>query len=304
MPKVENVEKISSGGENDTDWCTYIDTDSVFYPAGPVVQRRDPTADLDDEDFMTEKILEVAEEMEDYINASYDLFSKHFLNADTEDHWLEIKQELIARRGFWIRKKRYAQWIIYDEGDPVQEPDWKGLDVVRSDFPTAFSDHMEEVLIDLLHDEPKEDIDQKILDFKDEIRELDLSEISNPTGVSKMDKYSTGEFGVRKKGTPIHVKASLAYNDLIDHLDIVSEKIKSGTKIRWVYLLDNPYGFTEIAYKGSDDPQEIIEYIHDYVDYDKMYEKSLKSKLEGIYDAMGWDFPKKKSEAMNSFFDL
>lgn len=278
-------------------------TDSVFYSAGPVVQRRNPEISFDDEEKMTEKIVEIAQDVQRYINEAYDLFAEHFLNAP-EDHWLEIKQELIARRGLWIRKKRYAQWIIYDEGDPVQKADWKGLDVVRSDFPKAFKEHLENVLIDILHDVPRKEIDNRILDFNNKIQNVNLDLIANPTGVNKVGKYSTGKFGVRKSGTPIHVKAALSYNDLIDHLDIVSEKIKSGDKIRWVYLMKNPYNFTEMGYKGEDDPEEIMEFINKYVDRDKMYSKRLENKLEPVYGALDWKMPTQQNTGMDEYFSF
>ena len=43
------------------------------------------------------------------------------------------------KNGLWIAKKRYAQWIISDNGVPVDKLDVKGLDVKRSSFPKSFS---------------------------------------------------------------------------------------------------------------------------------------------------------------------
>ena len=42
------------------DYCIYTDTDSVFYSAIPLVKKDYPNADLSDEKFMTEKILETS----------------------------------------------------------------------------------------------------------------------------------------------------------------------------------------------------------------------------------------------------
>ena len=66
----------------------------------------------------------------------YDQYAIHFHN--TIDHRWQIKQEYVAKSGLWIAKKRYAQWVIFKEGKPTNKLDIKGLDVVRSSFPTEF----------------------------------------------------------------------------------------------------------------------------------------------------------------------
>ena len=66
----------------DKDYCIYTDTDSVFYPAVPLVKSRYPDANVEDNEFMTEKILEVADGVQEFLNKTYDKFSKMFLNCD------------------------------------------------------------------------------------------------------------------------------------------------------------------------------------------------------------------------------
>ena len=62
---------------------------------------------------MIPAILEVAQEVEAHINGVYDSMAlenvSHVIN-----HRFDIKQETIAKGGFWVSKKRYAQWIIND----------------------------------------------------------------------------------------------------------------------------------------------------------------------------------------------
>jgi len=95
------------------DYCIYTDTDSVFYPALPLIKHRYPDADLEDDEFMTEQILKIAHEVQDYINKSYDVFARRMLNVKGK-HRFDIKQECIAKSAFWVTKKRYGQWIIND----------------------------------------------------------------------------------------------------------------------------------------------------------------------------------------------
>ena len=106
---IQFTEKVTNNYYNkilkdDKDYCIYTDTDSVFYSALPLVKNRFPSADIKDEKFMTEQILDIASEVQTYINKSYDYFAKNFLNIQDE-HRFEIKQEVIAKSAFWVTKK-------------------------------------------------------------------------------------------------------------------------------------------------------------------------------------------------------
>ena len=120
---------------------------------------------------MTEQILDIASEVQDYINKSYDYFANRFLNIDTE-HRFDIKQECVAKSAFWVTKKRYGQWIINDGGLECEKLDVKGLDIVRSSFPPAFRDFMTKVLKAILAKVPKEKIDEFMEKLAKEQEEL------------------------------------------------------------------------------------------------------------------------------------
>ena len=119
--------------EDDKDYCIYIDTDSVFYSAIPLIEKRFPGEKLS-EVMMTQRILEIASEVQDYINLGYDYFAQRFCNVKGE-HQFQIKQELIAKSGLFIVKKRYGMKIINDNGVKVNKTMVKGLDTIRSNFP-------------------------------------------------------------------------------------------------------------------------------------------------------------------------
>jgi len=290
-----------------TDYCIYTDTDSVFYPATPLVKNRYPNADLTDDKFMTEQILLVAKEVEDYINKSYDYFALKFLNVK-KGHRFDIKQECIAKAGFWVTKKRYGQWIINENGVECDKLDVKGLDIVRSNFPPAMRVLMKGVLQDILSHKDKEIIDDQILEFKDEMKEMDLTEIALPTGVKQLKKFITkgrsdSTFTRMNKGTPVHVKSAIIYNDLLTYFNEKgSGPISNGEKIKWVYLKDNPLKCVSAGFKGYDDPQKVMEFIHKYVDYDKLFERALKKKINMFYEALNWEFPVKEENTLTRFF--
>jgi len=290
---------------DDKDHCIYIDTDSVFYSALPLIKNRFPTMDYDSETLMSKRILDVADEIQKFMNGSYDYFAKKFLNLDK--HRFEIKQELIAKSGLFIVKKRYGLKIINDNGVKVNKLHVKGLDLVRSNFPKAMGELLKSVLEDILATVPKDKIDERIINFKESMKLLDFDRIAMPTGVKNLKKYSNGKAGKFTnfaKGSPAHVKAAITYNDLINHFGLTKkyEKITSSEKIRWVYLKQNELGLESCAYKGYEDPPQIIDFIKKHIDYKKMYAQMLEKKIMMFYETLKWNEPVNKKTSMERFF--
>jgi len=260
---------------------------------------------------MTTATLKVSSQVQDFLNSSFDLFCDKFLNI-REGHNFDIKQEIIGRTGLWVAKKRYATWIINDNGVPKDKIDYKGLDVVRSSFPDAFKGFLKELSTDILKGTPPIDVDNKVVDFKKKIRTLTFKEIAQPTSVQKLTKYGTKMTDKRKifgnwiKGTPYHVKAALSYNEFLiyHHLEKKFAKISNGDKIRLVYLKTNPFGISAMAFRGYDDPPEVYDFINKYINKTKMFEHILESKIKDFYGAMAWDIPSEEQEIINKFFDF
>jgi len=285
------------------DHVIYIDTDSIFASAIPLIQKRFPNQELSDT-MMTQRIMEVTSEVQDYLNNSYDFFSKKFLNVDK--HVFDIKQEVIAKTGLFIVKKRYGLKIINDAGRKVNKIHVKGLDTVRSNFAVAMKKLLSSVLEDILTDVPKEKIDDRISLFKRNMHNLHYDVMANPIGVKGIQKYtqkSDDTFQLFKKGAPVHVKSAINYNSLLQHWyeGRKYEKISNGTKIKWVYLKDNEFGFDTIAYKGYEDPPQILELIKNKIDHNKMYEQAMSKKLGMFYEAMGWDGIVDKQQSIERF---
>jgi DNA polymerase elongation subunit (family B) len=239
---------------------------------------------------MSDKTIEIADEVQGFMNKSYDIYGKKFHNVDT--HRFDIKKENVAKAGLWIAKKRYAQWIINVEGHTVSKLDVKGLDVVRSSFPPSFRKFMAEVLEDMLNDIDKPELDQKILDFKEHMKTLELIDVMFPIGVKNVKKYirkGDKPFAVRMKGTPVHVKSALNYNDMLKHHKIKTIRgIINGEKIKWTYLKNNSMGLDTIALKGYDDPKVIADFVQGHIDYDKVFKSAFANKLNDFYSAMNW----------------
>ncbi len=287
------------------DYVIYIDTDSIFASAVPLVEKRFPNQELT-ETMMTQRIMEICAEVQDFLNKSYDYFGKKFCNVD--EHVFDIKQEVIAKSGLFITKKRYGLRIINDAGRKVNKIHVKGLDTVRSNFATAMKDLLQNVLDDILADVPKRKIDERISIFKRNMTSLHFDVMANPIGVKGIGKYEIKDmessFSTYKKGTPVHVKASINYNSLLDYWYEGKryEKISNGSKIKWVYLKENEFGFDTIAYKGYEDPPQILDMIKKYIDHNKMYEQAMSKKIGMFYKAMKWGGVEDTTQSMSRFF--
>ena len=68
-------------------------------------------------------------------------------------------------------------------------------------------------------------------------------------------------------------------------------KYHNGEKIKWVYLKQNPLGIETIAYKGYEDPLEVLDFIREYIHPDKIYTKALYKKIMRLYTSMKWSEP-------------
>lgn len=269
---------------------------------------------------MAKLVFDVASDMQTYINTQYDYLCAAVFNI--ESHRFEIKRELVAKSGIWIAKKRYAQWVVYNNGVQMNKLDVKGIDVVRSTFAPAFKSVMKDVLQMILTHKDQCEIDERILTFKKKLGSFDVADIAKAGGVKTLKKYDANDtsifkedspvynrdlrIGSRPKGTPAHVKAAMGFNELL-HFYQISTKyqlIRDGDKILWVYLNDNPLGLDSIAFRTDENPDEIMDFIRDYVDRSKLFERELESKLLDFYKALNWTFPSEYEALASQFFQF
>ena len=79
--------------------------------------------------------------------------------------------------------------------------------------------------------------------------------------------------------------------------------ISDGEKVKWGYLLNNPYGFETLALRGYQDPPEIVAFAEQYIDHNKMFTADLSNKFNDFYAAMGWGQLPENNNA-NKFFSF
>ena len=278
----------------DKNFCTYVDTDSNYFHAEPLLRHLYPDFDKMDEGKRDDLFEKMALKYQDLITEYYDTLAIDAFNI--QEHRLEMKTECTIRSGFFSGKRRYAQYITKKEGIEVEDIDVKGLDFMKSNFPPLFKKFFNEILNKILFGATRNEIDQEILEFKNSLDTLPLEMLGKPTGVKDIKKYierppgAGNIFTTLKTGAPVNVKAAVRYNDFLKFkgLDKQHSQIVQGDKIKWVYLKDNPYKIDTMGFLDFDFPEEIRKFIEHYIDRDKAFDSILKNKLESFYKDLDW----------------
>ena len=283
--------------KEDENYCVYVDTDSNYYNAEPLLRHLYPNFNDMVEEERDAKLEEIALKYQDLITEYYNTLAKEAFNI--QDHRFEMKTECIIRSGYFRATRRYAQWITKKEGVPKDDLDIKGLEFMKANFPKIFSDFFKDVLQRVIKGAPQKEIDELLKAFRTKVlsSDMDITILGNPTRVNTLDKYialkpKPGEmFSVVAQGAPAPVKAAIKYNDLLTFwkLDRQHSKIVQGDKVKWIYLKDNPYKIEALAFLDFDMPEKIRILLAEYADKNKSFETILESKLQGFYSDLGWD---------------
>lgn len=212
---------------------------------------------------------------------------------------MQMKREAIADKGIWTAKKRYILNVYNNEGVEYAKPKVKimGLEVVKSSTPSSCRKKLKEA-IDIIITKDESAVIEFIETYRKEFRNENLSDIAFPRGVNGLDKYGD-KTSIYGKGTPIHVRGSLLYNNLIktNKLDKKYPYIKEGEKIKFIHLKEPNMIRSNIIAFSQSLPDELN--LHKYIDYDTQFEKAFVEPLKIILDSIGW-----KTEKVSSLEDF
>ena len=295
--------------EGDYNFCAYVDTDSNYFNAEPLLKHLYPNFEEMSEEEKDDVLEQVALKYQDIITGYYDELARDCFNV--QEHRLEMKTECVIRSAYFRATRRYAQWITKQEGIAKESLDIKGLEFRKANFPPIFGKFFNDILEMILKGTEQKEIDDLILNFRKKImsKDTDITLLGNPTSVKTLNEYvgrkpRAGEVMTEiKKGAPANVKAAIRYNDLLKFWNIKEHsEIVQGDKIKWIYLIDNPYKIDAIGFLAFDMPEKMRTFLNDYADRKKSFETILQSKLENFYNDLGWTL--NLNPNINKFFSF
>ena len=274
------------------DYVVAIDTDSMYITLDGLVNKEFKEKDNPSKDTIISFLDTVVQEkLEPFINSCYQNLA-NVVNAF--DQKMVMKREVIANVGLWTAKKHYTLNVYDNEGVRYKEPRLKvmGIESVRSSTPAVCRQAINSSLKVMLN-ENEDAFIEFIESFKQEFMKMSFEDISFPRGISTMTKWEYpaapyGPYRIAKKGTPIHVRGAITYNNLIcEHeIDNKYNHIYNGDKIKFCYLkLPNPTTEHVISVPNTLPKQFGLD---KYIDYNKQFEKAFLEPMKTIAESIGW----------------
>lgn len=302
------------------DSIIYGDTDSVYFSAYPVFRDQIISGELD---WSKEKIIELYDAVCEEANQTFPGYMKDAHNVQNPEQGKIIAagREVCATAGIYITKKRYAI-LVYDQEGFRTDQDGKpgkikamGLDLKRSDTPAFMQDFLSELLLKTLTGASEQEIIDRIIQFRQEFREMPAWLKGTPKRVNKLTYYYSQEYGTDSKtgqeffkgkfNMPGHVRAAINYNRLrrINN-DKYSLEIVDGMKTIVCKLKPNTLGFTSIGYPT--DEGRLPDWFKELPFADEEMESTIiTQKIENLLGVMNWNLVKAEDKTtFESLFDF
>lgn len=265
--------------EKPVDYVIAIDTDSLYVNLDPLVEAVNPANPVNFLDTVA------ADKLEPVLAKAY---NNLFTMMGGIENKMVMAREAIADTGIWTAKKRYILNVHDNEGVRYAEPKLKimGIEAIKSSTPMPCRTALKDIF-KVIIDGSESKTQSAIKDFKDYFTTLPAHDIAFPRGVSNVNKWRDSAM-IYKKGTPIHVRGSLLYNQRVKDLSLQKKytPIKNGDKVKYIYLR-KPNTIKENIISFPDYlPAEFV--IDKYIDYNLQFQKTFLDPIEPILSAIGW----------------
>jgi len=276
----------------DVDYIIASDTDSIYVTFEKLIP--DNSDELEAvkviDQFCDKKI-------QPYLDSCYDELAG-IMNAYQQK--MQMKRETIANKGIWRGKKMYILNAWNVEGVQYDKPKLKiqGIEAVRSSTPYACRENIKNAL-SIIMNEDVEVLRKFVEAFRDKFMTLPFEDVAFPRGVKGMSKYKD-KANIYIKGTPIHVKGALLFNNMLIQKQINTiPPIMDGDKIKFAYLkIPNPLHDTVIA-----TPDELPTGfgLDKYIDREMQFNKSFVEPIRSITSVIDWDID--NTSTLEGFFE-
>jgi DNA polymerase elongation subunit (family B) len=284
----------------------YGDTDSVYFSAYATLKKEIDGGQIP---WAKENIIALYDKIAEEVNDTFSAFmTRAFHCPKTRGDVIRAGRELVASKGLFITKKRYALLYFDKENERVDTAgkDGKvkamGLDLKRSDTPVFVQNFLSEILYLVLSGKTETEVLDKIKQFRAEFKSRPGWEKGSPKRANNVTQYYEEEKKKGKANMPGHVRASINWNRCREmYSDKYSMPILDGAKVIVCKLKNNPLGYTSIAYPV--DEQRLPEWFKELpFDSDGMEESVLDGKIENLIGVLEWDV--RSTESSNTFNKL
>jgi len=271
----------------------YGDTDSCYFSAWPVLKKEVEEGRMQ---WNYETCIALYDSIADQVNQSFPGFMEQAFHCPREmGSVIKGGREVVASKGLFITKKRYAVMIIDKEGKRV-DTDGKpgkvkamGLDLKRSDTPKVIQDFLSDLLHDVLTGVERDSVVEKIREFKYAFKDRPGWEKGSPKRVNNLTMYGKKEEREGKTNMPGHVRAALNWNNLRKmNSDNYSMSIVDGMKTIVCKLKPNALGWTSIGYPTDEMnlPQWFKELPFDDAE---MEATVIDGKVDNLLGVLDWE---------------
>ena len=283
----------------------YGDTDSCYFSAYSTLKKDIEKGVIP---WTRESVIELYDTIGETVNGTFVKFMQDAFHCPrTRGDVIKAGREIVASKGLFITKKRYAV-LYYDKEGKRADVDGPGkikamgLDLKRSDTPVVIQDFLSAVLTKVLNGETKESVLEYITDFRTEFKTRPGWEKGSPKRANNITDYRDKEKKAGKTNMPGHVRASLNWNTLKRMMDDkYSMAIVDGAKVIVCKVKDNPMGYTSVAYPV--DELRLPQWFKDLpFDDSEMETTVIDEKLENLIGVLEWDISSTRSD--NTFSKL
>jgi DNA polymerase elongation subunit (family B) len=284
----------------------YGDTDSCYFSAYRTLKKDIDSGALP---WTRESVVELYDTIGETVNDTFVKFMQDSFHCPrTRGDVIKAGREIVASKGLFITKKRYAV-LYYDKEGKRADTDGQGgkikamgLDLKRSDTPVVIQDFLSEVLTQVLNGAEKEQVLEYITNFRTEFKTRPGWEKGSPKRANNITEYAAKEKKAGKTNMPGHVRASLNWNTLKRMMDDkYSMAVTDGAKVIVCKVKDNPMGYTSVAYPV--DELRLPQWFKDLPFDDSTMENTvIDEKLENLIGVLEWDISSTRSD--NTFSKL
>jgi len=271
----------------------YGDTDSCYFSAWPILEKEVTEGRME---WSKETCIQLYDSIADQVNESFPAFMEQAFHCPRDmGALIKAGRELVADRSLFITKKRYAVNIIDLEGKrldvegKIGKTKAMGLDLKRSDTPKVIQDFLLEILNKVLAGTQRDEIIERIREFKYEFKERPGWEKGSPKRVNNLTKYGKEEERLGRANMPGHVRAALNWNNLRRmHSDNYSMQVVDGMKTIVCKLKSNALGWTSIGYPT--DEMHLPQWFKDLpFDDTEMEATVVDQKIDNLLGVLEWD---------------